>query len=134
MWISFSLRMATCVCGEFSRPLAREWFAQGLQVVAHFNTLPVVHGQQLHGRTASRRSTDDQRALPCEVFRPLVSPWMEQRHKLSAFRIKASNVRSLLEVAKAARQSQIVRFSGTAMLASDDVLDMEACEPGSCLR
>jgi hypothetical protein len=33
-----------------------------------------------------------------------------------------------VKIAKAARQRQIVRFGGTAMLARNNVLDVESCE------
>ena len=106
----------------------RKWFAERMQVVPHFHTLRIIHRQQLHRRAARCRSTNDLRALPSEMFGPFVSTRMEQRNKLPAFRIKAGNVRPLVEAAEAAGQRQIVQFAGTTVLASDDVLDMEACE------
>ncbi len=111
-----------------------EGFTKRLQVVADFDTLPVVHRQQLQGRAASRGSTDNLSSMPSKVFCPAVSTWMKQGHKLSAFRIKTGDVRSLVEIAKAARESQVIRFGRTTVLTSDDMLDVEACEPRSCLR
>jgi hypothetical protein len=125
--------MATCESAKVGGSIC-EWFAKCLQIVSHFHALPVVHRQQLHSRTASRGSTDNHRSLPGKVFRPTVSAWMKQGHNLSAIRIKAGNVRSFVEIAKAARQRQVVRFGRTTMLASDDMLDVEACKPRSYLR
>ena len=100
-----------------------------MQILADFDTLPVVHCQQLRGGAADRRATDKRRALPREMIRPEIPTWMEQRNKLPALGIEASNVRPLVEIATATGQRQIVGFTLTAMLTGDDMLDVKADDP-----
>jgi hypothetical protein len=68
------------------------------------------------------------------MFRPPVATGVEQRHELARLRVKTGDVRSLVVIAVAARQRKVVLIAWAAVLASDDMLDMEADEPRRCLR
>jgi hypothetical protein len=54
---------------------------------------------------------------------------MEKRHKLPTLGIEAGNVRPLVKIAEATGQRQVIRFGQAAVLASDDMFDVEADEP-----
>lgn len=54
---------------------------------------------------------------------------MKERYEFAAVWIEAGDIRSLVQVAESARQSQITGFGRTTMLARDDVFDMKANKP-----
>ncbi len=125
---------------RLTRPESSRWWStrerltQGLQVLSHFHPFPVVHCQQLHGRAANRRPTGEDRPFPREMICPTVAAWMKQRHKLPGLGIEAGDVGSLVEIAEAARQGQVVRLGRATMLTGNDVFDVKTDETGSRLR
>ena len=55
---------------------------------------------------------------------PLVLPWMKQPDERAAFRVKSAQVRSLVRIAVVAGESEVSAVVSSAMLASDDVLNV----------
>ena len=58
------------------------------------------------------------------MFIPLVLPRMKEPDDRAAFRVKSAQVRSLVRIAVVAGESEVSAVVSSAMLASDDVLDV----------
>jgi len=83
-----------------------------------------VHLQQADRRSAYRTATDNKDSVTLEVLFPPVLPGMKQPDELAAFRIKSAQVRSLMRIAVVAGESEVLAVVSSAMLASNDVLDV----------
>ncbi len=59
-----------------------------------------IDGQDLHGHPADGRQARQFRALPGEVFGPVVAARIEERHNLLSRGIETRNVRSFMMVAE----------------------------------
>src|SRR5271165_121571 len=83
-----------------------------------------VHLQQADRRSAYRSAPDNKDSVALEVLIPLVLPRMKQPDERAAFRVKSAQVRSLVCIAVVAGESEVSAVVSSAMLASDDVLDV----------
>lgn len=63
--------------------------------------------------------------IPSEVFRPVVSAWMEQTNNLAGVWIDPSDVGPLETIAMDASKREILVIRCAAMLTGDDVIDLE---------
>ena len=92
-------------------------------------TTPIcgVHLQQANRRSANRTATDNKDSVALEVLIPPILPRMKQPYERAAFRIKSTQVRSLVRIAMVAGESEVFAVASSAMLASNDVLDV-ICE------
>ena len=72
-----------------------------------------------------RRLGEKSSAIPTEMLIPRLPPWMKQRNNLTGVRVDPREIRPFVAVAVAARESQVLQFGGTAVLLSDDVVEMK---------
>ena len=99
-----------------------------------------VHLQQANRRSANRAATDNKHSVAFEVLIPSVLPRMKQPDERAAFRVNSTQVRSLVRIAVVAGESEVFAVVCSAMLASDDVLDvigeerLRALVAGSSIR
>ena len=63
--------------------------------------------------------------IPSEVFRPVVSAWMEQTNNLAGVWIDPSDVGPLETIAMDASKREILVIRCAAMLPGDNVIDLE---------
>ena len=63
--------------------------------------------------------------IPSEVFRPVVSAWMEQTNNLAGVWIDPCDVGPLETIAMDASKREILVIRCAAMLTGDDVIDLE---------
>jgi len=75
-----------------------------------------VHLQQANCRSANRTATDNKHAVAFEVLIPPVLPRMKQPDERAAFRIKSTQVRSLVRIAVVAGESEVFAVASSAML------------------
>ena len=59
---------------------------------------------------------------------PQVSSGVEEWNELTRLRIDPGDIRTFVKVTVKARERKVVRIAITAVLPSDDMLDMEGCE------
>ena len=90
---------------------------------ARSHTMRVVDREDFDRRPAGGRQARQDRAVPSKVFGPDVGPGVEEIRDLIRFRVDASQVRPLGQVAAAACQSQILGGGGAPVLARPDVID-----------
>jgi hypothetical protein len=83
-----------------------------------------VHLQKADRRSAYRGAPDNKDSVALEVLIPLVLPRMKEPDERAAFRVKSAQVRSLVRIAVVAGESEVSAVVSSAMLASDDVLDV----------
>ena len=83
-----------------------------------------VHLQQPDCRPTYRSPPDNKDSVALEVLIPLAQPWMKQPDERTVFRVKCAEVRSLMCIAVVTGESEISAVVSSAMLASDDVLDV----------
>jgi len=81
--------------------------------------------QQMNRRTSGRRLSNQSSTIPGEMLVPLLPSWMKQRDDLIGDRVDARQVRSLVAVAVATRESQVFQYGGTTVLLGDDVVELE---------
>ena len=67
---------------------------------------------------------DNKDSVAFEVLIPPVLPRIKQPDERAAFRIKSTQVRTLVRIAVVAGESEVVAGVSSAMLASNDVLDV----------
>lgn len=60
-----------------------------------------------------------------EVVSPTILAWMEERSHLTGLRINACEVRTLVKITLRARKREVVEIVRAAMLASNNVFDVE---------
>lgn len=96
------------------------------QRLANGHSRRTVNFQHGYGRSAHRRQSHQQRAMPCKVFRPNLPPRIEQIGSLSCLRINARDVRPLATIALDTAQRQILQQCLAAMLLGNDVVDLKA--------
>jgi len=63
--------------------------------------------------------------MPCEVIVPFVAPRVIEAYQLSVFRIEPGDVRSFVAIAMEAREGQVLENRQSAVLLSDDMVDLE---------
>jgi hypothetical protein len=88
-----------------------------------------VHLQQANRRSANRTATDNKHSIASEVRSahptiPPVLPRMKQPDERAAFRIKSTQVRTLVLIAVVAGESEVFAVVPSALLSSNDVLDV----------
>lgn len=66
------------------------------------------------------------------MFRPDIAPRMKEANDFAAMRVNAGNVWTLEAVAMDASQGEVINIGGSAMLASDDVIDLEGRRVKPC--
>jgi hypothetical protein len=110
----------------FEPASAGKRLSQSLQVLPHFHPLPSVHRQQLDSGAADGRQTNNPSSFPGKVISPAVHARVEQRDKLSCFGIESGDVWSLVKIAVATCQGEIVRITLPAMLTCNNMFDVEA--------
>src|SRR5262245_31267522 len=83
-----------CTAGESSLTFCLPWRKNALvdKGLAEGHAVRQVHLQDGDGGSACRRSSDQHRAPPAEMPRPLVPPWMKQGHDLSGDGIDPGDV------------------------------------------
>lgn len=84
-----------------------------------------VDREHANGGPADRSQADEDGSFPAEMALPFVPARMKQGRELSRHGIVTGRVWSLAPVAVQARIGQIAENGATAVLASDDVLDLE---------
>jgi len=95
------------------------------QQTAYSNGIRPVDLQQMNRCTSGRRLGEKSSAIPTEMLIPRLPPWMKQRNNLTGVRVDPREIRPFVAVAVAARESQVLQFGGTAVLLSDDVVEMK---------
>ena len=93
-----------------------------------------VHLQQADRRPTYRSPPYNKDSVALEVLIPLALPWMKQPDERAAFRVKSAQVRSLVCIAVVAGESEVSAVVSSAMLASDDVLNVIGKERLRILR
>jgi hypothetical protein len=93
-----------------------------------------VHLQQANRRSANRTATDNKHSIAFEMLIPPVLPRMKQPDERAAFRIKSTQVRTLVRIAVVAGESEVFAVVPSAMLSSNDVLDVIGEERLHALR
>ncbi len=96
-----------------------------LQGFSHRYYLGLVNAQKRDCRSARRSTCFQAWSIPDKVFRPGITPGMEQANDFAVVRIDSSNVRPLEAIAVDAGKGQIIRYGWSAMLLGDDVIDLE---------
>jgi hypothetical protein len=84
--------------------------------------------------SANRTATDNKHSVASEVLIPPVLPRMKQPDERAAFRIKSTQVRTLVRIAVVAGESEVFAVVPSAMLSSNDVLDVIGEERLRALR
>ncbi len=72
--------------------------------------------EEVGGRPPFGRDTYDVLSLMGEVLRPVLCSWIKQETELSCFRVKGTEVASLVPIATPAGEGQIISFGLAAML------------------
>ena len=75
-----------------------------------------VHLQQANRRSANRTATDNKHSIAFEVLIPPVLPRMKQPDERAAFRIKSTQVRTLVRIAVVAGESEVFAVVPSPML------------------
>ena len=93
------------------------------------NPAPIrsVHLQQANRSSAYRSASDDDDSVALKVLIPLVLARMKQPDECATSRVKPAQVRPLVGIAVVTGQSEISIGVTSAMLTSDDMLDV-ICE------
>lgn len=95
------------------------------QEPAYRNGICPVDLQQMNRCTSRRRLGNQSSTIPGEMLVPLLPSWMKQRNDLIRDRVDARQVRPLVAVAVAARESQVFQHGGTTVLLGDDVVELK---------
>ena len=100
------------------------------------NPAPIrsVHLQQANRSSAYRSSSDNDDSVALKVLIPLVLARMKQPDECAAFRVKPAQVRALVGIAVETGQSEVSIVVTSAMLTSDDMLDVIGGERLRVLR
>jgi len=77
------------------------------------------------GHSANVRTRDDGRPVQCKVIEPALCTWIEEWGQHTGLAIDRCEVGSLGSIAERTRERKVVQGRRTAMLLSDDVLDLE---------
>lgn len=93
-----------------------------------------VHLQQVNRRSANRTATDNKHSVAFKVLTPTVLPRMKQSDQRAAFRIKSTQVGTLVRIAVVAGESEVFAVVPSAMLSSNDVLEVIGEERLRALR
>src|ERR1051325_1270189 len=94
------------------------------QTFAQFNSLALVHSQHVHRGSADRGLADEQIAVPAKMMLPEMTPRIEQSGQLACERIKARQIRRLVEIASMARQCEIGGPRRPMVFEADNVFDV----------
>jgi hypothetical protein len=92
--------------------------------LAQLQAVGIVHDKHTYRRSTRSAGSLDHQPSESKVLGPEVSPRMKEHDNLTAERIDACQVRTLVPIAVVASQSEIARFVSTAMLPRHNVLDM----------
>ena len=84
-----------------------------------------IHIQNAYRSPANGRLANQVGSVPFEVVCPVVAPRMEQFRHLLGLRVDACQVRSLMQVAVYAGQSQVFEIVRAAVNLGNDVLDVK---------
>jgi hypothetical protein len=100
------------------------------------NPAPIrsVHLQQANRSPAYRSASDNDDSVALKVVIPLVLARMKQPDECAAFRVKRAQIRPLVGIAVVTGQSEVSIVITSAMLTSDDMLDMIGEEGLGLLR
>src|SRR5258708_13227735 len=93
-----------------------------------------IHLQQADRRSANRCAPDNEDPVALEVLIPLILTWVEQSDECAAFGVKGAEIGPLMCVAVITGESEVFTGVSSAMLASDDVLDVIGEKRLCCLR
>jgi NhaP-type Na+/H+ and K+/H+ antiporter len=83
-----------------------------------------VHLQEVDRCSANLCKPDNEDSIALEVLIPLILTGVKQSHECTAFRVKGAQIRPFMRVAVVTGESEVFTVVGSAMLASDDVLDV----------
>jgi hypothetical protein len=86
-----------------------------------------VHLQKVNRSSAYRSASDDDDSVALKVLIPFVLPRVKQPDKRAAFQVKRAQVRPLVRIAAVTGESKVSSVVASAMLTSDDMLDV-ICE------
>ena len=86
-----------------------------------------IHLQQANRSSAYRGASNDDDSVALKVLIPLVLARVKQPDKRAAFRVKAAQIRPLVHIAVVTGESEVSTVVASAMLTSDDMLDV-ICE------
>ncbi len=95
---------------------------------AHHELVFGIHSQNANRCPANGRLANQVEASPLPVVFPAVAPRMEQFRHALGLRANAGQVRSIVQVASNARQSEILQIVRAAMDLGDDVIDVQRCQ------
>jgi hypothetical protein len=85
----------------------------------------MVDGQHVYCGSANRGAAYEYGALPTEMVPPFVSAGVKQPHDSTGVWIETGDVRALEAIVIGARQSEIAGYRFAAVLAGNDVVDLE---------
>lgn len=85
----------------------------------------MVHPEHIDRRPADCRAADRGAALEAEMIVPFVPSRMVEPRHLAGRRVTPGQIRSLVSVAVVTRYGEIACGRGSAMLAGDDMVDLE---------
>ena len=91
---------------------------------SHLTAAGIVHYYYPNSSAPDCADAKDVHAFENKVLRPAIAPWVEQRHDLLSPRINPRKIRALMQIRAVARQCEIIRIIGAAVLSRDDVLNM----------
>jgi hypothetical protein len=84
----------------------------------------VVHFEHLNGRAPDSRLSNNPRAVPSKVIRPVILPRMEEPACSPSRGITAGDIRPFVQITVETGEGQISQYRAAAMFLRDDVIDL----------
>jgi hypothetical protein len=113
-----ALRAGEAWLRHLKQVVDHEQFAEG-------DPVRLVDAKQVGGGASDGRAADEFAALVAEVIRPFMAAGVEQRRELAGQRVEAGDIRAFVDVAVIAGKGKVARDRAAAMLAGDDVIELE---------
>lgn len=93
-----------------------------------FDSLQQIDAEHVDGCSADWRLAAKHRAVPCEVFIPIVEPWIEEWLQFVAFGIVAGDVGALVAVARQTGEREIGSRRRTRVLLGADMVKLKGLD------
>ncbi len=95
------------------------------QKVAEGDHLRMVHLKDINRRAADSGTADERTTVEAKVILPLMPAGMVESGEVTGGRVEAAEVRPFVDVAVVASQSEVACDRAAAMLAGNDVVELE---------